>query len=431
VTRPVHIVIPIYRDVPLTQRCLESLVESGLPEDCRITLIDDASPDPGMFEMLVSFSQRVGCAALRNSTNLGFVVSANLGMARYPDHDIVLLNNDTEVPYNWLQRLSSAAYRSSNTGTATPFSNAGSLASYPLPNKENLLPHDISLSQLDSYFKLANAGVCIDIPTGVGFCLFIRWDCLKETGQFDADLFGRGYGEENDFCLRASARGWKHVLAADCFVYHRGRGSFEKSERIKHAYMILVHHHPNYPALLQQHFSTDPARVCRMRVDALRLVHHVNTPLINIDPVTTSSPSPCVPLLNLSISRPGLLKLHWANAGEGFRLWFSLPEDTDDLLTLLSTFNICNADSLIRHNLTSSYIQRTQKNVCQRIGQTELLNLITRHSEPRLTLMQSLIRMLARLGLRVSGMRVLRPLVARVPVATRARLRQWLRSSSA
>ena len=43
----------------------------------------------------------------------------------------------------------------------------------------------------------------IDIPVGVGFCLYLRRDCLNAAGLFRADLFAQGYGEENDLCLRA------------------------------------------------------------------------------------------------------------------------------------------------------------------------------------------------------------------------------------
>ena len=48
-----------------------------------------------------------------------------------------------------------------------------------------------------------NAGHRVGIPTAVGFCMYIRRECLKEVGEFRAEVFGKGYGEENDFCLRA------------------------------------------------------------------------------------------------------------------------------------------------------------------------------------------------------------------------------------
>ena len=75
----------------------------------------------------------------------------------------------------------------------------------------------------------------MEIPTGVGFCMYITRSSLNAVGLFDADRFGRGYGEENDFCMRAAKSGYKHVLAHNTFVYHAGGVSFgeEKAPRVK------------------------------------------------------------------------------------------------------------------------------------------------------------------------------------------------------
>src|SRR5204863_8217571 len=67
------------------------------------------------------------------------------------------------------------------------------------------------------------------IPTGVGFCLFIRRAVLDDIGLFDAHHFPLGYGEENDFCMRALARGWLHVAHDATFIYHAGHRSFGAS----------------------------------------------------------------------------------------------------------------------------------------------------------------------------------------------------------
>ena len=82
------------------------------------------------------------------------------------------------------------------------------------------------MAELDAACRAANAGRSVELPTTVGFCMYIRRAALADVGLFDAETFGRGYGEENDFCLRASARGWRHLLACDTFVYHEGAVSF-------------------------------------------------------------------------------------------------------------------------------------------------------------------------------------------------------------
>ena len=56
--------------------------------------------------------------------------------------------------------------------------------------------------------------------------MLIRRRALDELGDFDAATFGRGYGEENDFCLRARGHGWRNVLCNTAFVAHAGGASF-------------------------------------------------------------------------------------------------------------------------------------------------------------------------------------------------------------
>ena len=144
----------------------------------------------------------------------------------HPDRDIVLLNADTAVPPGWLDRLRQAAYSNEWIGTVTPFSNNATLCSYPLPQLANGLPQGHDVASLDAAFQAANPGLRLDLPTAVGFCMYIRRDCLEMVGSFDERHFGRGYGEETDFCMRAAKRGWRNVVAADVFVYHEGGGSF-------------------------------------------------------------------------------------------------------------------------------------------------------------------------------------------------------------
>ena len=61
--------------------------------------------------------------------------------------------------------------------------------------------------------------------------MYLRRDCLDAVGVFRDDLFAQGYGEENDFCLRARHLGWRHVAAPGVFVAHRGAQSFGPAGR--------------------------------------------------------------------------------------------------------------------------------------------------------------------------------------------------------
>ena len=131
----------------------------------------------------------------------------------------------------------------------------------------------LGLAALDRLFATANAGRTVDLPTAVGFCMYIRRACLDRVGLFDAGRFGRGYGEENDFCMRAASAGWRNVLAGDVFVYHEGAVSFseERSALTENAGKALADLHPDYVRKVREFVVRDPASALRAAVDGARI----------------------------------------------------------------------------------------------------------------------------------------------------------------
>jgi GT2 family glycosyltransferase len=103
-------------------------------------------------------------------------------------------------------------------------------------------------------------GQSAEIPVGVGFCLYVRHDCLAQVGLPDAAVFGRGYGEESDFCMRARARGWSHRLAADVFVFHAGGRSFagRRAALLERSQALLEQRYPGYAAAVWRYIRSDP-----------------------------------------------------------------------------------------------------------------------------------------------------------------------------
>ena len=104
--------------------------------------------------------------------------------------------------------------------------------------------------------------------------MFIKRDCLNEVGDFDEANFGMGYGEECDFSMRALARGWKHVIAADVFVFHEGAVSFaaESEGRKLNAERIMQDLHPEYEESVRQFIQDDSLWDFRSKVDSARVV---------------------------------------------------------------------------------------------------------------------------------------------------------------
>jgi|GEM_PF-384044 len=265
----VAVIIPVYKGLEETQRCLKSLFDNTEDLAAEIYVVDDCSPEPRLSEWLQTLAVEGRITLLRNKTNAGFVASVNRGMLAAGSRDVVLLNSDTEVPRGWLGRLAGYAYSAANVGTVTPFSNNATICSWPTIQGSDL-PVGRTVGEIDAAFRLANRGRQIEIPTAVGFCMYIRRKCLEEIGSFDEKSFGRGYGEENDFCLRAQAGGWKHLLACDTFVFHAGETSFGKDspERIS-AWATLCRLYSNYPQAVAHHVEADEAGPFRFAATAM------------------------------------------------------------------------------------------------------------------------------------------------------------------
>ena len=187
--------------------------------------------------------------------------------------DVVLLNSDTIVAGDWLSRLRAAAYAAPDIGTATPLTNEGSIVGYPKPRHPNEMPDQAGAERLQALAARANDAETIDLPTGNGFCMFIRRDCLDAVGLLREDLFAQGYGEENDFCLRARHAGWRHVAATDTYVAHAGRTSFRagRDQLTSRNLALLNRLHPGYDALIARHIAADPLADARRRLDLARL----------------------------------------------------------------------------------------------------------------------------------------------------------------
>ena len=224
----VDVIIPVYDGYDETVACLESVLRTVDPSWARIIVINDCSPNPAISDYLRNLDARNGhLVLLENELNLGFVATVNRGMAYNTDRDVLLLNSDVEVAGNWLERLREAAYQHENVASVTPFSNNATVCSFPDICEDNRVIFGLPLEEIDAQFA-AEFGPqdVFPLPTGVGCCMYMRRDCLDLIGYFDVEAFGRGYGEENDWCQRAIGAGRHNLHLANCYVYHRGGVSF-------------------------------------------------------------------------------------------------------------------------------------------------------------------------------------------------------------
>jgi GT2 family glycosyltransferase len=265
----VDIVVPVYAGMKETLDCLNSLFVTIDPDMAEIVVVNDASPEQELVEALAQLDAAGRITLLTNTNNLGYAGAVNRGIGLHSNRDVILLNSDTEVFGDWMQRLANAAHTSSDIGTVTPLGQSGSITDYG----DSTLWRSILAEEIDAVASHVNATKTIDVPVGVGFCMYIKRRCLVQTGEFDAATFVKGYGEENDFCLRALSYGWRHVAAASVFVKHHGGRSFGEAARLlkQRNGRVLDTLHPGYSASIEKFAIADPLLVARRAIDIDRL----------------------------------------------------------------------------------------------------------------------------------------------------------------
>ncbi|RAP47569.1 MAG: hypothetical protein BZ135_02025 [Methanosphaera sp. rholeuAM6] len=241
----ISIIIPIYNAYEETKSCIESVKRyTTIPYE--LLLIDDCSTDKRIRELLSTLEKEENIRIIRNTENRGFVKSINLGFEQTGD-DVVILNSDTEVTPKWLQKLKITAYTKDNIATVTPLSNNAGAFSVPEHDEDNEINPELGVNSTANIVEKISEKENIYVPTGNGFCMYIRREAIYSVGFFD-EIFGRGYCEENDFCMRLMEKGWLHAIDTSTYILHKHNVSFstEKEELYEKNRQLLEVKYPDY-----------------------------------------------------------------------------------------------------------------------------------------------------------------------------------------
>ena len=241
------IVLPIYNAYEDLKKCVSSVLACTEEGTYRLLMINDASPDERIAgyldEMKKKYPEKI--ETLTNKENLGFVKTCNKGICYYKENTVIL-NSDTEVTPGWLDNLQRAAQSNPFVASVTPLSNNATLASVPIFLEENKIPDRITLDTAAKIVKDIAEPLYLQLPTGMGYCMYMTRKAIDAVGELDDENFGRGYGEENDWCFRASQQGFVHLLCDDTYIYHKGTASFldTKGDRIRNSENYLSKTYP-------------------------------------------------------------------------------------------------------------------------------------------------------------------------------------------
>lgn len=223
----VWIVLVDYNGMTDTRKCLSSLRQ--LTNPASIVVIDNASDIEVAPQLQPDFS---GVHFVRSAENGGWAGGNNAGIKFALDRGaefIILLNNDTMVAPNFVNRLITAFYANPDFGILGPVirfmdspcevQTEGVLFNRPgQPGFFQRIP--VPLTQREPP-KITE----VDIVNGC--CLALCRSVVEKIGLVDERFFL--IHEESDLCLRAKDVGFRCGIIDHALVWHKGSSSFKRT----------------------------------------------------------------------------------------------------------------------------------------------------------------------------------------------------------
>lgn len=214
---PIAVVILTWNNKHYTLDCLRSLAEQTAPHT--VYVVDNASSDDTVASITTEFPE---VRIIANSDNLGFAGGNNVGLCvAFADgaETVLVLNNDTTLAPDALERLAEAAVTHPEAGILSPI-----ILFAHSPHRVWFAGAVVNPWTGRSYHRHFNAPrstIPADIQTidrATGCAMLVTRACYNRIGGFDETFFM--YYEDVDYSLRARDAGFRVLLVGTAFIYH-------------------------------------------------------------------------------------------------------------------------------------------------------------------------------------------------------------------
>ena len=265
VDNSLSIIIPVYDGLDETMACIQSVLQSKTRQNIQVLIGFDAGPNKKILDYLYSVENKFDNVRLIvNEENLGFVRNVNNLVGNKLHNDFLILNADTVVFDGFFDRIHEALNSDRTYASITPLSNHATIYS--------LIPSGASIEDCQDIDKrlAAERVKVVPTPVGHGFCMLINGDIYRKIGLFD-EKWGKGYGEEVDWSLRAQKNvGLRNGALLNALVYHKGSVSFgleQMNERVMESSALLESIYPDYAADINTYEFDGPLNSAKLLLD--------------------------------------------------------------------------------------------------------------------------------------------------------------------
>ncbi|MEM7527214.1 MAG: glycosyltransferase [Pseudomonadota bacterium] len=237
VRQAADVIVCVHNSPEYVRPCLASVMRTLGTAD-RLIIVDDGSAEETRLiceEAQAELPDRT--VLVRRERGSGFCKAANAGMRLATAETVVLLNSDTVVFGDWLDRIDACMAANRQIGIVGPLSNAGgwqSIPELPSPGQQDSGIRDEPAVIEAVYEHCRGYSARFEYPVVDqinGFCIALRRAVLETVGLFDEEHFPMGYGEENDLTFRALDAGYLCAVAIDCFVFHAKTKTYTSDQR--------------------------------------------------------------------------------------------------------------------------------------------------------------------------------------------------------
>ncbi len=222
VTPRVSVVIVTYRSTKELPACMESLFQQSIPIE--ILLVDNASPDSTP-QMVADYAERVdNVHAILNRENLGLAAGNNCALGRCRGKYVLMLNPDTVLPANSLERMVTFLDAHQDVGVLGPKCVYEDGTPHVSFHRNwgiyhvlawRILPYRFIRRLYDRFSPYESR----DVLFVSGACLLIRRHIFEEIGGYDPEYF-LTVEDAADLCIRANRTGYRTVFFSDAQVLH-------------------------------------------------------------------------------------------------------------------------------------------------------------------------------------------------------------------
>jgi len=342
-----------------------------------IMVVDNASTD-GSLNYLEQLPFPV--EIIRNTENRTFSEANNQAVERSSGEFVILLNNDVEPAFGWLNQMMQAALRSSDTGAV------GAKLVYPAshqPKHSFKIQHaGISFRREKGFIKPFNLGEGVEpfdskynqeqVRAGLtAAALLVAKETYQEVGGLDE---GYAYGYEDiDFCLKLLKKGYRNIYCPQALLFHHEFGTQEydshrrlKKRRLKNQALFQE----NWGRWLDRQFFKDKInKIGIFSKDPLKValvVTEVGLEASAGDYFTASELGECLKEFGWEIS-------FLVRKGPGN--WYQVDDDIDVVISFLEAYDpgkiMCNNKALIKIAWARNWFERWANNPS--IGKYDLI----------------------------------------------------------